>query len=154
MDTLTQRISDQEDALLDYKHETSTYFRFNTDGLNIGKQEDGDESPYSINIDNEKMAFLQNGTEIAYVQYNKMHINAIEAMDRLSVGAAADGGYFDFISTEYGMGVKWRAVNQSNGASLNMMRAGMKVMAKKAVEYEAVHDEDGVFRVDFGGEDK
>ena len=91
-------------------------------------------------------------TEIAYVQYNKMHINAIEAMDRLSVGAAADGGYFDFISTEFGMGVKWRAVNQSNGASLNMMRAGMKVMAKKAAEYEAVHDEDGVFKVDFGGE--
>ena len=152
VDTLTQRISDQEDALLDYKHETSTYFRFNTDGLNIGKQEDGDESPYSINIDNEKMGFLQNGVEIAYVQYNKMHINAIEAMDRLSVGAAADGGYFDFISTEYGMGVKWRAVNQSNGASLNMMRAGMKVMAKKAAEYEAVHDEDGVFKVGFGGE--
>ena len=149
VDTLTQRISDQEDALLDYKHETSTYFRFNTDGLNIGKQEDGDESPYSINIDNEKMGFLQNGVEIAYVQYNKMHINAIEAMDRLSVGAAADGGYFDFISTEYGMGVKWRAVNQSNGASLNMIR----VMAKKAAEYEAVRDEVGVFKVDFGGED-
>ena len=110
LDTLTQRISDQEDALLDYKHEASTYFRFNTNGLNIGKQEDGDESPYSINIDNEKMGFLQNGQEIAYVQYNKMHINAIEAMDRLSVGAAADGGYFDFISTEFGMGIKWRAV--------------------------------------------
>ena len=151
---LTQRISDQEDALLDYKHETSTYFRFNTDGLNIGKQEDGDESPYSINIDNEKMGFLQNGVEIAYVQYNKMHINAIEAMDRLSVGAAADGGYFDFISTEYGMGVKWRAVNQSDGATLNMMRAGMKVMSKKAAEYVAVEDEDGVFKVDFGGDEK
>ena len=100
------------------------------------------------------MAFLQNGTEIAYVQYNKMHINAIEAMDRLSVGAAADGGYFDFISTEYGMGVKWRAVNQSNGAALNMMRAGIKVMAKKAAEYVAVEDEDGVFKVDFGGDEK
>ena len=152
VDTLTQRISDQEDALLDYKHETSTYFRFNSDGLNIGKQQDGDESPYSINIDNEKMGFLQNGIEIAYVQYNKMHINAIEAMDRLSVGAAADGGYFDFISTEFGMGVKWRAVNQSTGATLNMMRTGMKVMAKKAAEYEAVQDEDGVFKVEFGGE--
>jgi hypothetical protein len=43
-----------------------------------------------------------------------MHINAIEAMDRLSVGAAADGGYFDFISTEFGMGIKWRAVANSN----------------------------------------
>ena len=116
VDDLAQRVSDQEDALLDYKHEASTYFRFNTNGLNIGKQEDGDESPYSINIDNEKMAFLQNGQEIAYVQYNKMHINAIEAMDRLSVGAAADGGYFDFISTGYGMGVKWRAVATPSGS--------------------------------------
>ena len=148
---LTQRISDQEDALLDYKHETSTYFRFNTDGLNIGKQEDGDESPYSINIDNEKMGFLQNGVEIAYVQYNKMHINAIEAMDRLSVGAAADGGYFDFISTEYGMGVKWRAVNQPAGST---PRGVMRAMAKKAAEYVAVEDEDGVFKVDFGGDEK
>ena len=154
VDTLTQRISDQEDALLDYKHETSTYFRFNTDGLNIGKQEDGDESPYSINIDNEKMGFLQNGVEIAYVQYNKMHINAIEAMDRLSVGAAADGGYFDFISTEYGMGVKWRAVDQPDGAALNMMRAGMKMMSRKAAEYKAVEDDDGVYSVDFGGDDR
>ena len=86
------------------------------------------------------------------MQYNKMHINAIEAMDRLSVGAAADGGYFDFISTEYGMGVKWRAVNQSNGVTLNMMRAGMKMMAKRAEEYKAVLDEDGVFKAEFGGE--
>ena len=149
---LNQRVSDQEDALLEYKHETSTYFRFNENGLNIGKQQDGDESPYSINLDNEKMAFLQNGSEIAYVQYNKMHINAIEAMDRLSVGAAADGGYFDFISTEYGMGVKWRAVNQSNGVTMNAMRAGMKLMARRAAEYIPVEDEDGVFKVDFGGE--
>ena len=151
VDTLTQRISDQEDALLDYKHETSTYFRFNTDGLNIGKQEDGDESPYSINIDNEKMGFLQNGVEIAYVQYNKMHINAIEAMDRLSVGAASDGGYFDFISTVYGMGVKWRAVNQQSGTN---PRGAMKAMAKRAAKYAAVEDETGVFKADFGGAEK
>jgi hypothetical protein len=29
----------------------------------------------------------------------------------------------------------------------------MRVMAKKAAEYEAVRDEVGVFKVDFGGED-
>ena len=81
------------------------------------------------------------------MQYNKMHINAIEAMDRLSVGAAADGGYFDFISTEYGMGVKWRAVQQSNGVTMNAMRAGMKLMARRAAEYIPVEDEDGVFKV-------
>ena len=143
---LSQRVSDQEDALLDYKHETSTYFRFNANGLNIGKQEDGDESPYSINIDNEKMAFLQNGLEIAYVQYNKMHINAIEAMDRMSVGAAADGGYFDFISTIYGMGVKWRAVAQTASTAKAAAR-----LAARTSSYQAVTDDEGVFTVDFGG---
>lgn len=150
LETLSQRVSDQEDALLDYKHETSTYFRFNATGLNIGKQEDGDESPYSINIDNEKMAFLQNGNEIAYVQYNKMHINAIEAMDRMSVGAAADGGYFDFISTIYGMGVKWRAVAQGETTA----KAVAKLMAKRPAIYTPVQDDEGIFTVDFGGEEE
>ena len=148
LETLSQRVSDQEDALLDYKHETSTYFRFNATGLNIGKQEDGDESPYSINIDNEKMAFLQNGNEIAYVQYNKMHINAIEAMDRMSVGAAADGGYFDFISTIYGMGVKWRAVTQGETTA----KAAAKLMARRPAAYVPVQDDEGIFTVDFGGD--
>lgn len=149
VDALSKRVSSQEDALLDYKHETSTYFRFNSNGLNIGKQEDGDESPYSINIDNEKMAFLQNGNEIAYVQYNKMHINAIEAMDRMSVGAASDGGYFDFISTIYGMGVKWRAVTQTTTAA----KAAAKLMARQTT-YQAVTDDEGIFSVDFGGDEK
>ena len=147
---LSSRVTDQEDALQDYMHETSTYFRFGADGLNIGKQVDGDESPYSISIDNEKMGFLQNGTEIAYVQYNKMHINAIEAMDRLSVGAAADGGYFDFISTIYGMGVKWRSVNQPDSTP----RSAPRLMTNRSTLYSVVQDEDGVFSVDFGGETK
>lgn len=150
INTLSSRVTDQEDALQDYMHETSTYFRFGSDGLNIGKQVDGDESPYSISIDNEKMGFLQNGTEIAYVQYNKMHINAIEAMDRLSVGAAADGGYFDFISTIYGMGVKWRSVNQPESTP----RSAQRLMAKSPVSYMALQDEDGTFTVDFGGKTK
>lgn len=151
VDSLSKRVSDQEDALLDYKHETSTYFRFNADGLNIGKQEDGDESPYSINIDNEKMAFLQNGVEIAYVQYNKMHINAIEAMDRMSVGAAADGGYFDFISTIYGMGVKWRAVTETTTTA---KKAAARLLAPGNTQVQAVQDEEGIFFVDFGGDEE
>lgn len=103
-------VDKQEQNLENYKLETSIYLRFTEKGLSIGKQNAGDESPYSIVIDNEKMSFQQNGMEVAYIQYNKMHINAIEAMDKLSVGAASDGGYFDFISTPQGMGIKWRNV--------------------------------------------
>ena len=103
-------VDKQEQNLENYKLETSIYLRFTEKGLSIGKQNAGDESPYSIVIDNEKMSFQQNGMEVAYIQYNKMHINAIEAMDKLSVGAASDGGYFDFISTPQGLGIKWRNV--------------------------------------------
>ena len=146
VNTLNQRVTDQEDDLLAFKNETSTYFRFNTNGLNIGKQVDGDDSPYAINIDNEKMAFLQNGMEVAYVQYNKLHINAVEAIDRMSVGAAAHGGYFDFVSTVYGMGIKWRAVQTATTQSTPAM-----LMAKRPSAYEALKDESGVFSIDFGG---
>ena len=79
-------VDKQEQDLENYKLETSIYLRFTEKGLSIGKQNAGDESPYSIVIDNEKMSFQQNGMEVAYIQYNKMHINAIEAMDKLSVG--------------------------------------------------------------------
>ena len=108
---------------------------------------DGDDSPYAINIDNEKMAFLQNGMEVAYVQYNKLHINAVEAIDRMSVGAAAHGGYFDFVSTVYGMGIKWRAVQSSAPASSPAM-----LMARRPSVYRAIEeDSEGIFTVDFGG---
>ena len=75
-----------------------------------------------------------------------MHINAIEAMDRMSVGAAADGGYFDFISTIYGMGVKWRAVAQTASTAKAAAR-----LAARTPSYQAVTDDEGVFTVDFGG---
>ncbi len=146
LNELTQRVSDQEAALSDYRHETSTYFRFSDQGLSIGKQEDGDDSPYSITIDNEKMGFQQNGQEIAYVQYNKMHINAIEAMDRMSVGAAENGGYFDFISTQYGMGIKWRPV------VITITGSASYTPPQLYGNYEPVEDDEGIFTVDFGGE--
>ena len=46
---LSQRVvSDQEDALLDYKHETRLISGSMPTGSILAKQEDGDESPYSI----------------------------------------------------------------------------------------------------------
>ena len=90
------------------------------------------------------MGFLQDGSEVAFIQYNKLHINAVEAMDRLSVGAAADGGYFDFISTEYGMGVKWRAVEKTDNASIVSV---MKI-PRRASKYVPVVDEDNIFQME------
>lgn len=144
VNSLTDRITEQGNEVNSYREQLQTYFGFSEDGLEIGKKVNGEKQQYSINIDNERMGFLQDGSEVAFIQYNKLHINAVEAMDRLSVGAAADGGYFDFISTEYGMGVKWRAVEKTDNASIVSV---MKI-PRRASKYIPVVDEDNIFQME------
>lgn len=144
VNSLTDRITEQGNEVNSYREQLQTYFGFSEDGLEIGKKVNGEKQQYSINIDNERMGFLQDGSEVAFIQYNKLHINAVEAMDRLSVGAAADGGYFDFISTEYGMGVKWRAVEKTDNARIVSV---MKI-PRRASKYVPVVDEDNIFQME------
>lgn len=144
VNSLTDRITEQDNEVNSYREQLQTYFGFSEDGLEIGKKVNGEKQQYSINIDNERMGFLQDGSEVAFIQYNKLHINAVEAMDRLSVGAAADGGYFDFISTEYGMGMKWRAVEKTDNASIVSV---MKI-PRRASKYVPVVDEDNIFQME------
>ena len=144
VNSLTDRITEQGNEVNSYREQLQTYFGFSEDGLEIGMKVNGEKQQYSINIDNERMGFLQDGSEVAFIQYNKLHINAVEAMDRLSVGAAADGGYFDFISTEYGMGVKWRAVEKTDNASIVSV---MKI-PRRASKYVPVVDEDNIFQME------
>lgn len=144
VNSLTDRITEQGNEVNSYREQLQTYFGFSEDGLEIGKKVNGEKQQYSINIDNERMGFLQDGSEVAFIQYNKLHINAVEAMDRLSVGAAADGGYFDFISTEYGLGVKWRAAEKTDNASIVSV---MKI-PRRASKYVPVVDEDNIFQME------
>lgn len=144
VNSLTDRVTEQGNEANSYREQLQTYFGFREDGLEIGKKVNGEKQQYSINIDNERMGFLQDGSEVAFIQYNKLHINAVETMDRLSVGAAADGGYFDFISTEYGMGVKWRAVEKTDNASIVSV---MKI-PRRASKYVPVVDEDNIFQME------
>lgn len=148
VNSLSDRVTEQGNEVNSYREELETYFDFGNDGLQIGKKINGENQQYSINIDNEKMGFLQDGSEVAYIRYNKLHINAVEAMDRLSVGAAADGGYFDFISTEYGMGVKWRAVEKTDNASI----ASVMRIPRRARKYVPVVDDDNIFQMEVSEE--
>lgn len=148
VNSLSDRVTEKGNEVNSYREELETYFDFGNDGLQIGKKINGENQQYSINIDNEKMGFLQDGSEVAYIRYNKLHINAVEAMDRLSVGAAADGGYFDFISTEYGMGVKWRAVEKTDNASI----ASVMRIPRRARKYVPVVDDDNIFQMEVSEE--
>ena len=113
--SLEETVTSQGDELNEFRQESMTYFHFTDDGLEIGKEQDGGLLPFSTLLSDKKLEFRQNGKAVAYIQYDKLHINNVEAVRRWSVGAAQDGGYFDFISTQYGMGVKWRQAEESSG---------------------------------------
>lgn len=107
----TQEIAQAaSDGLSEYKREVSTYLKFYEDGLEIGKSEADQTLPYSVRISNEKMSFLQNGVEVAYIKYNKLYITVVEVLDRFTIGSASMGGYFDFETSELGMGILWRDI--------------------------------------------
>ncbi len=103
---LTQKTAD---ALETLENTQDTWFRFTADGLELGKSENGAASPYTLRIDNEKLAFLRYGSVVAFLQYNRLYVTAAEVSDRLSIGGSAGEGFYDFITTATGLGVKWRA---------------------------------------------
>ena len=107
--TVSQLAQTTADALQLLQSDTQTWFRFGQEGLEIGKVEDGAALPYSLRMDNEKLSFLRYGNPVAYFQYNRLYVTAVEAADRLSVGGSAGEGFYDFVTTATGLGLKWRA---------------------------------------------
>lgn len=81
----------------------STYFRFDTNGLTIGKA----NSSFTMILTNEKLSFMNGQTEIAYMSNSYLYITKARFTDSFSVGTEANG-YFDWITTETGLGIKWR----------------------------------------------
>lgn len=79
------------------------YFEFSTAGLLIGKK----DSDFKTRITNEKMSFMQGNDEVAFIQYNRMYITEARITDRLSIGTE-ENGYFDWVTTEDGLGLKWK----------------------------------------------
>ena len=107
--TVAQLTKQTAAALEQLQSDTDTWFRFDADGLEIGKAEDGAALPYTLRIDNQRLSFLRYGVTVAYFQYNRLYVTAVEAADRISVGGSAGEGFYDFVTTATGLGVKWRA---------------------------------------------
>jgi hypothetical protein len=141
--SVEETVTSQGEELEEFKQENETYFHYTDDGLEIGKRQDGGLMPFSTLLSNKRLEFKQEGVAVAYVQYNKLHIENVEAVRRWSVGAADDGGYFDFISTGYGMGVKWREAEETVEEAAVYARQARR----KDQEYRQLIDEDGIFEV-------
>lgn len=144
--SLEETVTSQGDEFHEFRQENETFFHHTEDGLEIGKKQDGGIMPFSTLLSNLRLEFRQEGKAVAYVQHDKMHINNVEAVRRWSVGAAEDGGYFDFISTRYGMGVKWREAQGEEQAQAQTFAARAAVRAA-VPEYRQLIDDSGVFEV-------
>ncbi|MDR2513852.1 MAG: hypothetical protein LBD02_01425 [Christensenellaceae bacterium] len=105
-DIVEQATQETADELSTYISEQNLYIRASIDGLELGRI----ESPYKVLITNEQMSFLYNNIPVAYVKYNYMYIQEIQVLQRLAIGSADNGGFFDIETTPEGVGWKWREV--------------------------------------------
>ena len=102
---LQEGVNQNADDLEEYKNLIETYIRFSAEGITIGKN----GSPFTAVLDDQKLSFLQDGTEVAYISNNKLYITNAEVLDRFTVGNPSSG-YFDWIPRANGnLGMKWRA---------------------------------------------
>jgi hypothetical protein len=85
-----ERIKNAEGEVLEIK----TYFNFSSDGLNIGKS----DSPLNINVSNDQIDFIDNGTIVAYINGQMMYIDSLQVLSSLIVGNHKIEKYNDSIT--------------------------------------------------------
>lgn len=64
----------------------NTFFKMAVDGLTIGKQ----GSEFETRIDEAKLSFIQSGTEVAYIQYNRLYIGESWITNGLYLGPSEE----------------------------------------------------------------
>lgn len=68
--------------LQEFQSTVSTHIRFSQFGIELGKL----NNPFTAILDNEKLAFLQNGKEVASIGNHKMYITQAEIKESLRIG--------------------------------------------------------------------
>lgn len=145
--SLEETVTSQGGEFQEFRKENETFFHHTADGLEIGQKQDGGVMPFSTLLSNLRLEFRQDGKAVAYIQHDKLHINNVEAVRRWSVGAAEDGGYFDFISTRYGMGVKWREAQEEDEQAQAQTFTARAAVRAAVPEYRQLIDDSGTFEV-------
>jgi phage minor structural protein len=80
------------------------YIRFQGALIELGKV----GNSLVAKLSNDKLAFLEDGLEIAYISNKKLYITDAEIRNKMTIGNP-DNGYFDFIPRKNGnLSVKWR----------------------------------------------
>lgn len=73
-------------ALEGIQKQYSTYFSFTETGLSIGKKDENGEDPFKVKLDNQKLSFLENNKEIAYISDSELNITDGIFKNSLKIG--------------------------------------------------------------------
>lgn len=96
--TFNKTTDEVKNDLQGFREEITAYIRFDADGMELGKS----GSKFKTRLTNEKLAFLQDNEEVAYVSNNKMNITDAEIKNQLTLGS------FAFIPRSNGnLSLKW-----------------------------------------------
>lgn len=68
-----------------FRTEVNSYIKFDTDGMELGKS----SSKFKAKLTNEKLAFLEDGSEIAYISNKEMNITDANITNQLTIGKFA-----------------------------------------------------------------
>lgn len=75
---LLENIGVLDDSINDIK----AYFKFSSNGLVIGKS----TSPFQVRLSNEKLSFIENGKEVAYMTGNTLYITSATVLTSIQLG--------------------------------------------------------------------
>ena len=82
-DDVTEKTTSIGGELKEFKSTVSTNIKFSEDGINIGKN----NSPFSVNINNEQMSFRDGGQDVAYISNQEMLITDTNITNSLRLGS-------------------------------------------------------------------
>lgn len=99
-DNVEKKVISENDKLVETLTKFQTYVKIiqgedNKPHVILGKTGNTDDAQFKIDISNEKMSFLQNDVEVAYVKYDKFRITNGEIIDTLKIGSFAFEPDFD-----------------------------------------------------------
>ena len=82
-DNVTEKTTSIGGELKEFKATVSTNIKFSEDGIDIGKN----NSPFSVNINNEQMSFKDGGQDVAYISNQEMLITDANINNSLRLGS-------------------------------------------------------------------
>ena len=82
-ETVNEGVQAVDGELKEFKNSVSTNIRFSNNGIDIGKS----NSPFAVNINNQKMSFKEDGVEVAYISNQEMKITDAVIENALTLGS-------------------------------------------------------------------